>query len=675
MKKRVLFFTLLCLAFSALLISQEEPGQLIKKAAPEVTIHDIQYVPDSLLLLGNDDSPFLGDTVTVEGIALSGPREIYVGARWSVFLSMPEGGPWSALQVIQHDTLVTGTNFTVIEPGDRVKITGIMEEYPTTGRSSTQMRLITNPPVSIELISAGNPFPEPVVVKCSDLNSNVIAERYESVFVTIKDAVVVNNALPGLQMQINDGSGEVIIDEYFNKLHNPLTDGSYKYPGIGTHVDVTGNIRDYQNFYYVCPRDPAAIIARTEPPAISELTRNPVMPKSTENAVVQVKIIDANGTVNAAKLFYSVNYQAFQELEMKASDENMFAASVPKSPNGSFVRYFLWAQDNDLETVFFPGDTTSAMLFYTVRDSGLTIYDVEWTPYKNGNSGYVGQILTLTGVVVADSSHFSGNYVIQTKAAPWHGIWVYDRNHGFKLGDLISVTGTVEESYNFTRLTNVTSAKVLSRGHVIEPLLVTTGTLMTGSPLAESYENVLVEVRNLTISDPFPDTPSNFGEFSITDGTGSIRVDDLALTFDGNLDSVYALGDSLAVLRGIQTFSFYNYKIIPRSAADVIQKTTGVTTNPGRAEVYELAQNYPNPFNPTTTIRYTLGQTEAVRLVIYNLQGQKIKTLVQSSQAAGQYTCEWDGTNEQHLAVASGLYFYQLQAGNFKQIRKLLLVR
>jgi flagellar hook assembly protein FlgD len=70
-----------------------------------------------------------------------------------------------------------------------------------------------------------------------------------------------------------------------------------------------------------------------------------------------------------------------------------------------------------------------------------------------------------------------------------------------------------------------------------------------------------------------------------------------------------------------------------------------------------LSQNYPNPFNPQTSIRYALPQDAQVRLVIYNVLGQRVKTLVDESQSAGYKTEWWDGRDEKEDGVASGIYF------------------
>jgi len=91
--------------------------------------------------------------------------------------------------------------------------------------------------------------------------------------------------------------------------------------------------------------------------------------------------------------------------------------------------------------------------------------------------------------------------------------------------------------------------------------------------------------------------------------------------------------------------------------------------------VFALEQNFPNPFNPSTTIRYQIPNDNHVNLVIYNVQGQRIRTLVSSEQKAGYYQIVWDGRNEAGQTVSSGLYLYRVQAGSFVATQKMLMLK
>lgn len=90
---------------------------------------------------------------------------------------------------------------------------------------------------------------------------------------------------------------------------------------------------------------------------------------------------------------------------------------------------------------------------------------------------------------------------------------------------------------------------------------------------------------------------------------------------------------------------------------------------------YTLEQNYPNPFNPTTTIKYTLSHSAQVKLEIFNILGQRVKTLINQFQPIGVYSTQWDGTDDQKKKVASGFYYYRLQANEFTSVKKMTLIK
>jgi hypothetical protein len=91
--------------------------------------------------------------------------------------------------------------------------------------------------------------------------------------------------------------------------------------------------------------------------------------------------------------------------------------------------------------------------------------------------------------------------------------------------------------------------------------------------------------------------------------------------------------------------------------------------------VFAVHQNYPNPFNPVTTIHYELPRSSEVRLVIYNLLGQEVRTLLNSPIEAGRHQVVWNGTNDSGVTVASGIYIYRFEAGKYSKVMKMILVK
>ena len=84
----------------------------------------------------------------------------------------------------------------------------------------------------------------------------------------------------------------------------------------------------------------------------------------------------------------------------------------------------------------------------------------------------------------------------------------------------------------------------------------------------------------------------------------------------------------------------------------------------------ELFQNYPNPFNPSTTIEFTLLKSEFVELKVFNILGKEVAIFVSNKLNQGNHTYQFDGKN-----LASGIYYYQLVAGDYREVKKMILLR
>ena len=100
------------------------------------------------------------------------------------------------------------------------------------------------------------------------------------------------------------------------------------------------------------------------------------------------------------------------------------------------------------------------------------------------------------------------------------------------------------------------------------------------------------------------------------------------------------------------------------------ENATSVKTETAPVRTFSLSQNYPNPFNPTTQISYTLDRPAQVQLKVFDIAGNEIATLVNGEHGAGNYTVDFDGKD-----LASGVYFYRLDAGSYSKVRKMILVK
>ena len=100
-----------------------------------------------------------------------------------------------------------------------------------------------------------------------------------------------------------------------------------------------------------------------------------------------------------------------------------------------------------------------------------------------------------------------------------------------------------------------------------------------------------------------------------------------------------------------------------------------ISDSDGIPTSYKIHQNYPNPFNPVTTLRYDLPEDAVVNITIYDMMGRQVRTLVSSQQTVGYKSVLWNATNDAGSPVSAGLYFYMIQAGEFRQTRKMVLVK
>ena len=134
-------------------------------------------------------------------------------------------------------------------------------------------------------------------------------------------------------------------------------------------------------------------------------------------------------------------------------------------------------------------------------------------------------------------------------------------------------------------------------------------------------------------------------------------------------DSSYALGVEpvYSMLRGV-----------PRTIADLgvlIDLPEQTTQEPEVALETGMLRPHPNPFNPRVQLAYSLAAPSSVRLVVYDVRGRLVKTMVSGAQSAGEHSVMWDGVDEQGRQVASGVYFARFEAGAVVQTQRMVLLR
>lgn len=129
---------------------------------------------------------------------------------------------------------------------------------------------------------------------------------------------------------------------------------------------------------------------------------------------------------------------------------------------------------------------------------------------------------------------------------------------------------------------------------------------------------------------------------------------------------------------GAHEYAVYSYDEFRRSCGSqmVSAATKNCVENGSElSSTFALDQNFPNPFNPGTAIDYSIREQSRVVIEVFNLLGQKVRSLEDRQQPAGSYTVHWNGADDAGLPVSSGVYLYRIQAGNFVETKKMLLIR
>ncbi len=223
-------------------------------------------------------------------------------------------------------------------------------------------------------------------------------------------------------------------------------------------------------------------------------------------------------------------------------------------------------------------------------------------------------------------------------------VFLLTREKGFLEGAIVSLTGdTLFGSLQLTPYCEQTGDPVqLSENAFLVPFI------KDGDLMANSF-NLSGEVLNENVL--------------ISQETEANKKNPLVMPY-GNLlffawDELSTEGDGYDVMG----------RILP------VKNFTEVSSYRQRAMSFKLKQNYPNPFNPQTTIYYEITKTDFVELSVYNLLGQKIRTLVREKQSPGEHQIIWDGRNDRGAPVVSGVYLYRLKTGEGLITKKMILVR
>lgn len=661
-----------------------------------VTIYDVQYQDPALLLSTNIDnkSPYEGKTVTVTGVVMNRSKldstvNMLAAGATAVYLQDPNYNEFAAILVRFPGTPTTA--FNQLDTGYVIRVTGKVQEYSQT----TQLNITDFQP---EDVLGWQNRPEPIEMPLDSIVEKgtgaykAIAEKWEGMRVKFTNLVITEaNATGTGAYKVTDNNGTPLIvynqSNYYRGKSSPNQGTAIEY--LVGHVTTSTQYGNEINPVY--PNDRR--LGNVVPPNITNVKRDSVTVGYGQEVTIRADVNDLDGTVLGAELYYSVNNGSLNKVTLAADTSKKWTGKIPAQNDSSYVEYFIKAWDDQYNTIIEPSDTSKSRFSYFVLNRPITIKEVQYSPRGSGYSPYNGYTVTVSGVVTSDTSYF----YMQDGTAPWSGINLF-LTDSVKVGDYITVTGRVEESYNLTRITAITDFTRNSSNNPVEPVELSTADIakaLNNTPSAEQWEGMLVKYNNVVITDinadglPGADEGSgnnrNYGEIFIADESGvDTRVelqDGGRHKYHNTWDSVLvsdpskvmlAEGDKLASITGFLEYTFSNYKIAPRFDSD-FEGFTPVSVN-GKEEItpehFSLSQNYPNPFNPSTTINFSIARAGMVSLTVYSILGEKVQTLVNSYYNAGQYKAVFNASN-----LPSGIYFYELNTPEYKNVKKMMLVK
>ncbi len=712
------------------LCAQEYPLMTIREAT-EVPVSQLieleeriaqGFDPDDSAQVALHHPPTIGETIRVRGVITNDPfgpggparRTFLLGDALIVFIQDPNEAEWGGLHLRETDTTNFPTDLNQFETGDYIEVTGVMEEFFAMGTPSmTQMALLSteqvvwlghvdddpeldHPPYTVlptsEFVEGMDPER---VIKYST------AEKWKGARVRFENVRVASRSQSPTTLRwtwsvVDEGGNEVNIydpSKFFRGGESGV-DPDWAPPPLNALINIQGLIMTQSRAvggYTLAPVATGDIEVIAVPPFFDNITRDIGVPGSGDGVTITTTVHPPSEEmlVEGVDLYYILNGDTTM-VEMTALGDDVYSAAIPAQPDGSEVRYYMIARWEG-EPISSPFNLENETYFYLVRDDELTIQEIRYSPFFPFQyPSLLGYEVTVSGVVTADVTDNTDFAHIQNGTGEWSGMWVRGSgiDQSIARGDSITATGEVGVWWDSPRISNVTADGVeihASNVQLPEPELFSTGRFRVGRlnlhADAEPWRSVLVEFQNLVVTNENPDAPSHFSEFVVSDGLLGMRVDDGPGTSSwisqyssnpaDNPDHLIVTGTTIERLRGIMYYSFGNYKLVPRNVDD-FANVTSVTdrVDDGIPQAFDLLQNYPNPFNPVTRIRFSLPKDVHVTLRIFNVLGQQVKVLVDEHHTAGTYVATFDAA-----ALSSGVYFYRIEAGDYIETKRMVLLK
>ena len=297
------------------------------------------------------------------------------------------------------------------------------------------------------------------------------------------------------------------------------------------------------------------------------------------------------------------------------------------------------------------------------------------TVYANANVEYSRVFVADSGLILA-TTYMDGLYQSSDGGAAWSRPLLTSSD-----GVLIARSGTIlvgsdMPSFDMFRSTNRgalwTGLPVDSIGGVTALVQTVSGRILASNGWGSVYSSTddgisWMERGSFPVANRQEYLLQRDGNVLATTARGVVRSTDEGLTWQtwGTVPL-----DTLSVWTMTCDSAGYAYAATDHGLMRTANAITGIRPGPDIPKSAWLAQNFPNPFNPSTTIRYALSQRSRVMLTVFNTLGQQVATLVDAVEDRGEYNVRFDGSG-----IASGVYFYRLQTGEYVATKRLVVLR
>jgi len=459
---------------------------------------------------------------------------------------------------------------------------------------------------------------------------------------------------------------------------------------VGDTYKVIAPLVNYNTTRELKPRFQTDLIENPEGdtlPQISGVNCANWVPLAADPIVVTASITDDLG-ITGANLYYrdsdGVTPGAWSSVAMSNTVGDVYEGTIPGGHSSSQVDFYLDATDTGAQTVTFPGDAPVGFIDVAVGITTIYAMQTVHPDSSNQDNNFMNKVLNIRGVITAGTGQVgaASKFMIQeqdknpeTDSYAFGGVLVYESSAAYEYfqGDLVEIGGYGDEYFGMTEMIphNGDAVNLIDFGQALPEAPAVQTRILADDVTngGEAWEAVWVKTFPAAVIDTL-----GYGDYLVADKDS--RNDSLTVSPIIELTYVPTIGDVL-LIESYMSYDYGAFTIVP--VADEFVTLTGLTDaedTPTVVSAGGFRGIAPNPFNPATKISFSVNENNLVQLNVYNLRGEKVRTLVQGQMPANEYDVFFDGRDDNGQSLSSGQYFARLRIGKeVMQVRKMSLVK